>query len=229
VANRESRRAPHPGRITAAGPGRTASARCRAARRLGIGLATAPAVFAGAAVLAQARYVTGPPPAHTGGFGEPTCYACHYDVEPNSGPGSLVLRGLEAGYEPGVTRRITVELASPGMRRGGFELAARFATGAAAGQQAGTLRALDERAAVTDSAGVQYAHHLEAGIDLAAPDTARWVLEWTAPEEGGGTVIFHIAANAANDDASPFGDLIFTDSVRVPAAAAKGREAGPRP
>lgn len=217
--HRQAGRAPRDGRRQAAAPG-------RAARRLGGVLAAAPAVLAGAALLAQGRYVTGPPPGHTGGFGEPTCYACHYDAEPNTGPGSLALHGLEAGYEPGATRRITIELASPGMRRGGFELAARFATGPAAGQQAGTLRALDERAAITDSAGVQYAHHVEAGIDLVAPDTARWVLEWTAPEEGG-DVVFHIAANAANDDLSPFGDLIFTDSVRVPAATT--RPAHPRP
>ena len=198
-----------------------------AARLLGGILAAAPALLAGAAVLAQGRYVTGPPPGHTGGFGEPTCYACHYDAEPNTGPGSLALRGLEAGYQPGATRRITVELASPGMRRGGFELAVRFASGPAAGQQAGTLRALDERVAVTDSAGVQYAHHVEVGSDLVAPDTARWVLAWTAPEDGGDVVVFHMAANAANDDLSPFGDLIFTDSVRVPAAGP--RPAQPRP
>jgi len=207
-----------PGRSVTGGHGRR-----HASRAL---LAAAPAILLTAAVLAHARYITGPPPAHTGGFGEPTCYACHMETEPNTGTGALVLSGLDGVYEPGATRRITVELASPGMRRGGFQLAVRFAEGNAAGRQAGTLRALDERVGITtDTTGVQYAHHLEAGTELAAPDTARWILEWTAPPHGTGddVVVFHIAANAADDDASPFGDRIFTDSVRVRAAAAKSR------
>jgi len=189
-------------------------------------LAAVPAILLTAAVLAHAHYVTGPPPAHTGGFGEPTCYACHMEAAPNTGTGALVLRGLDGVYEPGAAHRLMVELTSPGMRRGGFQLAVRFAEGSAAGKQAGTLRAVDERVAITTATtGVQYAHHLEVGTDLVAPDTARWILEWTAPPQGVGddVVVFHIAANAADDDLSPFGDLIFTDSVRVRAVTAKSR------
>src|SRR5690606_2477623 len=138
----------------------------------------------------------------------------------------IVLRGLDGVYEPGAAHRITVELASPGMRRSGFQLAVRFAEGSAAGRQAGTLRALGERVAITtDTTGIQYAHHLEPGTELAAPDTAGWVLGWTAPPHGAGdaVVVLHIAANAADADVSPCGDLIFTDSVRVRAATAKSR------
>lgn len=207
-----------PGRSVTGGTGRRQPVRAA--------LAAAPAILLTAAVLAHARYVTGPPPAHTGGFGEPTCYACHMDAEPNTGTGAIVLHGLDGVYEPGAAHRITVELASPGMRRSGFQLAVRFAEGSAAGRQAGTLRALDERVAITtDTTGIQYAHHLEVGTELAAPDTARWILEWTAPprEAGDDVVVFHIAANAADDDVSPFGDLIFTDSVRLRAATANGR------
>src|SRR5690606_28050781 len=139
-----------------------------------------------------AAYRSGPPPAHTGGFGEPTCHACHQDYEPNSGKGAIRLLGLEPGYTPGAARRITVELTSPGMLRAGFELAVRYAAGEAAGKQAGELRASGERVAVTtDSSGVQYAHHGAFGTDLAAPDTGRWMLEWTAPEDGG-DVVFHV-------------------------------------
>jgi len=205
-------------------PGRPATS-ANERRSIHAALATAPAILLTAAVLAHARYITGPPPAHTGGFGEPTCYACHMESEPNTGEGALVLRGLDGVYEPGATHRVTVELTSPHMRRGGFQLAVRFAEGPAAGKQAGTLRALDERVGITtDTTGIQYAHHLEAGTELTAPGTARWIFEWTAPHGAGDdVVVFHIAANAADDDASPFGDLIFTDSVRVRAAATKTR------
>lgn len=224
--HRQSSGTPRHGRDDAAMPGRSLTGMHGRRRPRHAAIAAAPAILLTAAVLAHARYVTGPPPAHTGGFGEPTCYACHMEAEPNTGTGTLVLRGLDGVYEPGTAHRVTVELTSPGMRRGGFELAVRFAEGSAAGRQAGTLRALDERVAITtDTSGVQYAHHLEAGTELAAPDTARWVFEWTAPPHGAeaDVVVFHIAANAADDDASPFGDRIFTDSVRVRAAAAKSR------
>jgi len=225
VKRRQSSRTPRQGRDDAAMPGRSVTAGNHR-QPSGALLATVPAILLTAAVLAHAHYVSGPPPAHTGGFGEPTCYACHMEAEPNTGTGTLVLRGLDGVYEPGTAHRIAVELTSPGMQRGGFQLAVRFAEGSAAGKQAGTLRVVDERVAITtDTTGVQYAHHLEAGTDLVAPDTARWILEWTAPPRGAGddVVVFHIAANAADDDASPFGDLIFTDSVRVRAAAAKSR------
>jgi len=217
------------GRDAAAAPRASGAGVTGRRRSLPAAWSIAPAILltaVTAAVLAQTRYVTGPPPAHTGGFGEPTCYACHMESGPNTGEGTLVLRGLDGVYKPGTAHRIAVELTSPQMRRGGFQLAVRFAEGPAAGKQAGTLRAVDEGVAVTtDSTGIQYAHHLETGTELVAPGTARWTLEWTAPPDGaeGDVVVFHIAANAADDDASPFGDLIFTDSVRVRAAPAESR------
>ena len=80
-------------------------------------------------------YPEGPPPAHTGGFGEPTCQACHADNPLNAPGGSLALRGLPAVYAPATAYRVTITLRRPGLGRAGFQLAARFATG----DQAGSL------------------------------------------------------------------------------------------
>lgn len=180
-------------------------------------LAAAGLPFAGLA------YVDGPPPGHTGGFGEPTCHACHFD-NPIDGPaGSLTVAGLPDRYAPGRCYRLAVELRQPDLARGGFELAVRFADG----RQAGTLFAADRRVGVNDSAGVAYAHHLEAGLAPAAPGLARWVVAWTAPRSNA-PVYLHAAANAADGDDSPLGDRVHTLKAVV-AGAAGGRPVADQP
>lgn len=165
-----------------------------------------------AVALLAAAYRDGPPPAHTGGFGEPTCRACHFDAPLNAPGGRLALDGLPPAYEGGRTYRLTVHLLRPGMRAGGFELAARVA---ATGRQAGAFHPLDDRVqAPPDS--VVYARHTRAGSRLAVPDTARWALLWQAPPAAAGPVVFHLAANAANDDDSEFGDVIYTTRRTLP-------------
>ncbi len=156
-------------------------------------------------------YPEGPPAAHTGGFGEPTCHRCHFDQPMNFLGGSLRLVGVPEVYRAGARYTLTVELARSAMQRGGFQVSARFADGARGGRQAGRLGRLDDRVEVVrdDSSAVQYAHHTEAGTTLAAPDTMRWRVVWTAPETASARVVFHLSANAANDDASEFGDFVY--------------------
>lgn len=169
---------------------------------------------------ASLHYSDRPPLAHTGGFGEPTCRACHFDQPLNAPNGSLAIEGLPNAYTAGQRYRLTVRLQRPEMGRGGFQLSARFASGA----QAGSLRAADEQRATivqVDSTGVQYAAHTRAGTEPVAPDTARWVLEWTAPDTTAGPVLVHVAANAANFDASEFGDFIYTAQQRVGAPGSR--------
>ncbi|GIW52725.1 MAG: hypothetical protein KatS3mg081_2080 [Gemmatimonadales bacterium] len=162
-------------------------------------------------------YAEGPPPGHTGGFGEPTCAQCHFGAELNTPPGKLELSGLPDAYAPGETYRLTVELRHPEARRAGFQIAVRYLEGAQQGSQAGKLVSLDSRVqVVVDSNGVAYAEHTQSGSSLTEAGVARWVLTWRAPEAPGGPVVFHAAANAANDDASEFGDLIYTAAVSIP-------------
>lgn len=153
------------------------------------------------------RYADDPPLAHTGGFGEPTCHACHFDGPLNADGGALTIAGVPDRYAPGQQYRVTVRLHRADLEAGGFELAARFADGT----QAGTLRPTDAHAdvSVVDTSNVAYAHHTPRGTAPVAADSARWTLEWTAPDARD-SVVFHVAANAANDDASEFGDFIYT-------------------
>jgi hypothetical protein len=167
----------------------------------------------------------GPPPGHTGGFGEPTCRICHEGDDLNAFGGRVRLVGLPDAWVPGETYALTVILEMEETTVAGFQLAARFADGDRAGGPAGTLSAVSPRVAVTTADTEQvYAHHTEAGT--VPPDDAgsSWLVEWTAPGstgtgpggEPGAAVVFHVAANSGNGDNSPLLDLIYTAEVVVP-------------
>ena len=181
---------------------------------LSLGLAGASLASLAAAPL----FKTGPPAGHTGGFGEPTCRACHSDAGLNEPGGELTISGAPAAYEPGRTYALEVVLRRAGMLRAGFQLAARFADGPAAGAQAGDLGPGDARSGViADTVSrVRYIEHNLAGTALVG-DAGRWQVSWTAPgnARGGGAVLFNVAGNAANDDDSPLGDFIYTTVLRV--------------
>jgi hypothetical protein len=163
----------------------------------------------------RSGYTDGPLPGHTGGFGEPTCHACHFEEAINDPAGSLNLRGIEDGrFVPGRRYRLTVELERPEMRLAGFQLAVRFASEPRAAEQAGSLTAIDSLASVIvwGDPPVQYARHTASGSDNVKMGKAMWAVDWIAPVEAADLVI-HVAANAANDDASEFGDYIYVDSL----------------
>lgn len=168
-------------------------------------------------LLVGMAYVDGPPPAHTGGFGEPTCQVCHFDGGLNEPGGLLLVEGLPDRYEPGAVYDLEVVLARRDLERGGFQLGARFAEGARAGQQAGTFLPVGERVVVDTAGGVEYLRHTRAGTAPVSPDSLRWAVAWQAPDVGAGPVAFHLAANAANGDDSEFGDFIYALEALVSA------------
>jgi hypothetical protein len=158
---------------------------------------------------AGAAFDARPPLAHTGGFGEPTCRECHFDG-PERPARALSLGGVPDRYQRGAAYRLEIRIHDTTAKVGGFQLAARVAGGPHAGTQAGNLCALDSRVAVVadSTSGVQYASHALA----ARADSLRWQLEWRAPSENVGSVVFHVAANSANDDDSMLGDAIILTS-----------------
>jgi hypothetical protein len=183
--------------------------------------AAVPLVLGTAAALLAARgptaprHVEAPPTAHTGGFGEPTCLECHSEFDANLPDGRLMLLGLPEAYEAGRTYALTVRLESEEMVKAGFQISSRFEAGRATGRAAGMLAAVDERSSVTHDSvtSVPYAHHTRAGTPTADPSVATWTLAWTAPSASA-DVVFHLAANSANGDDSPLGDLIYTTLAR---------------
>lgn len=173
-----------------------------------------------------ALFLDGPPPAHTGGFGEPTCAECHFDVPEPDPAGSLVIEGLPEAYSAGARYLLTIRLQRPDMGRGGFEIAARYGEGAAQGKQAGALHTSGARVAVTEHDGVDYVHHTAEGTQTRGSDTAAWQVEWTAPAQPAGSVVFHVAGNAADGDESQLGDHVYTASAAVQQATGNPGELG---
>lgn len=174
-----------------------------------LALATATVLALAAAAPRAPTHPEGAPPAHTGGFGEPTCISCHFGHELAEPGATLRLEGVPDAYTPGERYTLHVVLAMDGLPRGGFQLTARFADGELAGQQAGTLHPADDRAIAVDFDAVTYASHSYDGTYPTTPDTLRWPLHWTAPETASADIVFHLVANAADDDESPFGDRIY--------------------
>lgn len=166
--------------------------------------------------VAARRYADGPPPARTGGFGEPTCHECHSSEPLNDSGGVLRIDSLPAHYVPGTVYRLQVVLARAGLARGGFQLAVRQDEPAGIMKQAGVLEPADDRSQLAPAtpAAVQYLEHTRNGTARTAADTIRWWLRWRAPQTAR-PVVFHIAANAANDDNSAFGDFIYTAAWHV--------------
>jgi len=150
----------------------------------------------------------------TGGFGEITCQQCHWENPLNEPTGRLTIEGIPERYTLGEQYLITVTVARPGLGRGGFQLSAREdRINMTGGMNAGTLAPVDKTSQLLASA-VTYVQHTRDGSAVAAPGTAKWRVRWTAPENRV-NVVFHVAANASNDDASPLGDFIYTASLRT--------------
>jgi Reeler domain len=166
---------------------------------------------------AVAAFKEGPYPNVTGGFGEQSCHLCHLDNPVNAPGGSVELAGVPPRYVPGQTYPITVTISREGLRRGGFEIAARYASGKQRGKQAGTWRVPDARAQLIPGAvdkALTFVQHNLMGSRSTTSGTNTWTIEWTAPSPAIAPVQFNVAANASNNDDSPLGDYIYLKSQR---------------
>jgi hypothetical protein len=188
-----------------------------------VAIATSVLLTALVVTAGRAAYDARPPLAHTGGFGEPSCRECHFDG-PAPPPEMLSLGGVPERYQAGVVYPLEIAILDTTARVGGFQLSARVSAGPHAGTQAGALCALGARVVVVaDTAtGVQYASHSGA----APADSLRWRVEWRAPTDDVGAVIFHVAANSANDDDSMLGDVIMLGSWSTGSQGTRTRSQG---
>lgn len=170
-------------------------------------------MLAAALALAAAEgraYEDGAPPAHTGGFGEPDCSACHSDGDKNAPGGELRVEGLPASYAPRESYRLSVVLRHPELASGGFQLAMRTAAGEAAGE----FVPASERTQIVTEGGQRYLQHTREGTNTETDGRIRWDFAWRAPETQE-PLVLNIAANAANDDISALGDYIYTLEVAL--------------
>jgi hypothetical protein len=156
----------------------------------------------------SAQFMDGPPVRSSGGFGEPSCIDCHWGAEMNDPGGAFFIEGVPEAYRPGEVYELTVVLTRPGMAVGGFQMAARFL---ADSTQAGTVEippAEEGRVGIVTERDVMYAQQRLAGMELTAPDTARWMIRWTAPQRLD-EVRFHASGNVGDGDDSQIGDYVY--------------------
>jgi hypothetical protein len=168
-------------------------------------------------LISLAAFKEGPYPNVTGGFGEQSCRLCHLDNPLNAPGGQLTFAGVPPVFTPGAVYAITVTIAREDMRRGGFEIAARFAGGKQRGRQAGMWKLTDARTQLIPGAvdkRLTFVQHNLAGSRAATAGANSWTIEWTAPADAAAPVQFNVAANASNNDDSPLGDYIYLKSAR---------------
>jgi hypothetical protein len=176
------------------------------------------AAFVIALQLSASAFKEGPYPNVTGGFGEQTCHLCHLDNPINAPGGAVTLDGIPPAFTPGETYAITVTISRAGLRRGGFEIASRFASGKQKGRQAGSWQLRDARAQLIPGAvdkALVFVQHNQLGSRTATSGSNTWTIDWTAPPAANGPVQFNVAANASNNDDSPLGDYIYVKAVRT--------------
>lgn len=141
--------------------------------------------------------------------GSQGCMQCHFDAPAVERSTAVTIEGLPERLAPGATYRLVVRLSAAGMAKAGFLLSAWQG-----GEPAGSFVSADERAA----ANAAQARSTEIGASVPSAGIAEWSIDWIAPREAGEPVTLEVWANAANDDASPFGDATHHRAWRVPMA-----------
>ncbi len=143
--------------------------------------------------------------------------ACHDEFDLNPAMGAFGIDGLPAAYAPSERYDVSVVVQGDAeMARAGFQGAFRFADGPLRGARAGVAETLDDRVAIRldDSSGTEYVQHTISGTGLSTLHLATWTFGWTAPQSTV-PIVFHVAANSANGDNSPLGDLIYSAEMRI--------------
>lgn len=163
-------------------------------------------------------YADGAPPGFSGGFGEQACDACHFENDVNARPGQLTLSGVPERFTPGERYTLTVTLARPEMKIGGFQLTARMAGDGAQAGAFGDTPGDAKRVWLSDFSPsfIQYVRQSREGAGAAPPGILRWEVVWTAPTTAA-PVQFNVAANAGDGDDSVRGDYVYTATARTTA------------
>jgi hypothetical protein len=150
----------------------------------------------------------GPPAGYTGSPLDGTdCTNCH-----TPGPATPVTDWLSSdipaeGYSPGNTYTIEISTIGATTSKMGFQITAETAAA-----KAGLF--VITNSSRTQLTAPQTVTHTAAGTDpVGTPNS--WTMDWTAPEEGTGSVTFYASVNATNADGSNSGDQIYVASLEV--------------
>ena len=128
----------------------------------------------------------------------------------NDGPADIQLDTVSLSLDKRVVYSMHLRVQHPELKRAGFQITARFADGSQAGSW---VRTAEDTVftRVQRAGGIDYLSHTEQGTIRVRGDTAFWTLKWEPPTANQ-QIVFNVAVNVSNHDASEFGDRIFTRS-----------------
>jgi len=176
-----------------------------------------------AACSTLSAFSTGPLPQRVGIPGEAggaTCTACHRGTDVNADTRGRLI--IEAGpYKPGVRQVIKLTLEHPEATRWGFEMSVRLASDPLKGVGAFTSNAL--RRVVCSGGGAppcpdgqnEFVSHVANSTFRGQRDRAEWEIEWTPPATAQGDLVIYAAGNAANNNGTNAGDIIYTSNRTI--------------
>lgn len=155
---------------------------------------------------------TQPPKGRTGAPGESNCAisGCHVGTI-NSGTGSVAINfnaGVN-GYSPSQTYNMSVTVSSAGASKWGFEMVALDGSNNSTGTFIGNAAQNTETGSANSR---QYIYHKTAPTGA---NSHTFNFQWTAPATNAGDITFYAIGNAANNNNSSTGDLIYTISQEI--------------
>lgn len=162
---------------------------------------------------------SGAPIGSTNAPGELTCgkAGCHTgDDNINTGSGVLSISSQQdiSKYIPGATYDITVSLEQSGIDRFGYSVTVLDENS----NKAGTLTVTDAaRTQIFQGAqqftGRDYMTYRMIGTNPYSKNKGQWSFKWTAPATNVGKITFYAAGIAANNDATHYGDQVYTTTM----------------
>ena len=133
------------------------------------------------------------------------CGSCHFGTDPVMESEHLSVEGLPAQVEEGRKYDFVLSLTDPEMAVGGFQFVIDTSTG-----ESGTLNSTDGE--------LEFAGSAIRSVEPRSSELGevRWTFSWLAPRNVVDPIYVYAAASAANNDQSPFGDIIHYRSFVLP-------------
>lgn len=155
-----------------------------------------------------------PVDAATGAPDEVTCVKCHTGDGMNTDGGFITINignGIDK-YQLNKEYEITVTSSRADISRFGFEI---VAVQKSSGKTVGKFKVTDNVRTQKFNAAVitgvrEYIGHTALGIDSKTVGSNSWKLNWQAPVDDMGEIIFYSASVMSNANGNRFGDLVYT-------------------
>ncbi len=195
--------------------------------------------LAGAVPAVLMAFSSGPPLKRTGAAvdGGLNCSACHRGTAVNSGPGKVTIEA--SSYYPGRMHTIRVKVEDTTAQRWGFQLTARLKSDET--KTAGVFLPGPDIRVRCDPDGrdvpagsntgcggaLEFVEHTRPGTAAGTTGSHTFEVQWLAPGNSAGDVVFYAAGNAANNNNANTGDHIYTTELQISSEGCEDRPSDP--